>query len=66
MINSCKSKVSYGVDNCKKRHHMLLDPIYEGMVTALLLMMKLRIMKLASTQLLDSMTKYLYYRNIVK
>ena len=45
---------------------MLLHPIYEGMVTALLLMMKLRIMKLASTQLLDSMTKYLYYRNIVK
>ena len=30
MINSCKSKVFYRVDNCKKKHHALLHSINEG------------------------------------
>ena len=30
MISSCKSKVFFRVDNCKKRHHTLLHPINEG------------------------------------
>ena len=30
MINSCKSKVFGRVDDCKKRHHILLNPVNEG------------------------------------
>ena len=30
MINSCKSKVFCRVDNCKERHHTLLNPVNEG------------------------------------
>ena len=30
MKNSCKSKVFYRVDNCKKRHHTLLHLVNEG------------------------------------
>ena len=30
MINNCKSKVFCRVDNCKKRHHVLLNPVNEG------------------------------------